>query len=259
MCDEKISIVAAVNNMNVLKSNLLLSPELANGTHHQLIIKHNYQSASLAYNSAIDEAENDLIIFIHQDIYLPETWFSDLERSLSYLKKNNIEWGVLGCSGCSKDAPFGMGRVYTTGLGVHGTHILNPEPIETLDEIVLIIRRSSGLRFDSCLPHFHLYGTDICLSAKTHGLSCYVIPAFCIHNTHQIPGLPSEYWTCYEYIKRKWRAFLPIYTTCSTISYFNKKKYRQYFSEVYRKLLRRPLMPVRRLEDPRTIDYSPKA
>ncbi len=245
--------------MDVLERNLFVSPGLIDRSRYQIIIKSNYQSAALAYNPAIDEAENDLIMFVHQDIYLPETWFSDLRKSLYYLESKKISWGVLGVYGCSKDAPFGIGRVYTTGLGLHGTDILKPEPIETLDEIVLIIRRSSGLRFDSCLPHFHLYGTDICLSSKTHGLSCYVIPAFCIHNTHQILGLPSEYWTCYEYIKCKWRAYLPIYTPCSTISYFNKNKYRQYFSEVYRKLLRRPLVPVRRVEDPRTIDFSPKA
>ena len=250
---EKLSIVVAVNNMDVLQKNLLRSPNLAQGKQHELIVKRDYKSASLAYNSAIDEASNDLIMFVHQDIFLPENWFVELGRALSYLEANRIKWGVLGCYGCSKYAPEGSGSVYTTGLGVHGTPIVNPQPVETLDEIVLIIRRSSGLRFDSGMPNFHLYGTDICLSARLNGLECYAIQAFCIHNTNQILRLPPEYWACYEYIKEKWRTDLPIYTPCMVVKRFNKDRYRKLASAWCRSLIGKPLQPLLRVEDPRTL------
>ena len=250
---EKLSIVVAVNNVDVLEKNLLRSPQLAQGAQHELIIKRDYSSAGLAYNRAIDEASNDLIMFVHQDVFLPEDWFSELEQALSYLEGNKIKWGVLGCYGCSEDAPQGKGSVYTTGLGVHGTPLANPEPVETLDEIVLILRRSSRLRFDSEMPHFHLYGTDICLSARLRGLGCHAVQAFCIHNTNQILRLPDEYWACYDYIKRKWRSYLPVYTPCAVVKRFSKDRYRELFSEVYRRAIGKPLLPAPRVEDPRTL------
>jgi len=55
--------------------------------------------------------------------------------------------------------------------------------VQTLDEIVLIFRRDSGLSFDETLPHFHFYGTDICMRAAEQGRQCYAISAFCVHNT----------------------------------------------------------------------------
>ena len=68
--------------------------------------------------------------------------------------------------------------------------------VQTLDEIVLILKKSSGLRFDDSLPHFHFYGTDICLRAAQRGMRSYAISAFCVHNTHQTLVLPEEFYEC---------------------------------------------------------------
>jgi hypothetical protein len=248
------TFVVAVNNMEVLQKNLFLSPGLSGNTRNrnQVVIKQNYPSMSLAYNSAIDQAENEIIIFIHQDVYLPQRWFSDLRQSLSYFEREQINWGVLGCFGSRKFAEGGIGRLYTTGLGLHGRRIDKPELVETLDEIVLIIRKSSGLRYDESLPHFHLYGTDICMSAKDKGMDNYALPGFCVHNTHQLLALPKEYYECYHYIKKKWRKFLPIYTSCLKISRFNDELYLKRMDEFYEKALRRRA-PKLRSDDPRTV------
>src|SRR4051812_39635967 len=133
MTDEKFTIVACVNNEEVLQKNLLVSPGLLNGGRNQLVIKRNFTSASLAYNSALEEAENDIVIFVHQDVYLPDTWFADLKRCLAVLEESDVDWGVLGCYGVRKGADDKLGRVYTRGLGAHGHQIINPEPVDTLD------------------------------------------------------------------------------------------------------------------------------
>lgn len=253
MSDENFTIAVAVNDMQVLRKNLYLSPGISNDGRNQILIKQGFRSASRAYNSAIDEAENDIIVFVHQDVYLPETWFSDLRRCLSYFKEEQINWGVLGCFGSKKSAEGGLGRVYTTGLGLHGRRIVNPEPVETLDEIILIIRKSSGLRFDPSLPHFHLYGTDICMAAKDNRMISYAIPAFCVHNTNQLLSLPREFYDCYQYIKRKWKKFLPIYASCVTISLFNEELYRRRIRELGEKALGIRRVPKLRVNDPRTV------
>jgi len=251
MNSKKYTFAVAVNSKEVLQKNLFLSPELLNDHKHQILIKENYASASLAYNSALDEAENEIIVFIHQDIYLPETWFSDLNRCLYYLEEKKINWGVLGCFGSRKDAHGGLGRVYTNGLGFHGRKLNEPEAVETLDEIILIIRKSSGLRFDPALPHFHLYGTDMCMSARDKGMPNFAFQGLCVHNTNQLLSLPKEFYDCYYYIKKKWAKFLPMYTSCLIISAFDKELYQKKFSEVAAKILGKKRIPLLRIDDPR--------
>jgi len=248
------TIVAAVNDMKVLQKNLCLSPGITNDS-TQLIIKRNYQSASLAYNESIEEAENEIIIFAHQDVYLPGTWFASLKQTLDYFEKEMINWGVLGCFGMREKSGrgIGIGRLYSNGWGIVGHEIKNPEPVQTLDEIVLVIKKSSGLRFDPTLPHFHMYGTDICMSAREKGMVSYAIPAFCVHNTNLLLSLPNDFYECYRHIKRRWGKYLPIHTSCMTISRFDKGVHERRIRELYVRLLHKEIMPTYRVEDPRSL------
>lgn len=252
MNQEQFTVVAAVNSREVLQANLLRSPAFSGTNKHQLLFKEGFTSASLAYNSAIEEARHDLILFVHQDVYLPERWFSDVTRSIRELDRNGTTWGVLGAYGARR-ALRGVGRIYTTGLGFHGRLIDAPEPIETLDEITLIIRKSSGLRFDNQLPHFHMYGVDLCLSARSQGLTNYAIPASCVHNTNQLLVLPEEFYRCYWYVKRKWARFLPIQTSCIQISRFDAELRRRKIREFIDPMLPDAKVPMRRFDDPRTV------
>jgi hypothetical protein len=252
MGEECFTVVVAVNDLKVLERNLLLSPGIKSDN-MQLIIKRDCISASLAYNEAIEEADNEIIIFVHQDVYLPETWFAGFKKSLSYLEKEKISWGVLGCFGSRPGGAWGIGRVCTNGMGYHGNEIDRPEPVQTLDEIVLVIRKSSGLRFDPTLPHFHLYGTDICMSAKDMGLMSYAIPAFCVHNTNQLVNLPIEFYNCYRHVKIRWGKYLPIYTSCITISRFDREVRVRRIREASKRFLRESIVPACRVEDPRAL------
>ena len=250
--EENYTLAIAVNNIEILEKNLYLSPDVQRVHKHQILVKKNFPSASIAYNSAIDEAENEIIIFIHQDIYLPENWLSDLRQSLLYLKEKQINWGVLGCFG-STQAEVGIGRLCDTPWGTHGRKINNPEPVETLDEIILVIRKSSGLRFDPLLPHFHLYGTDLCMSAKNNGMTNFAFQGFCVHNTNQLLSLPKEFYDCYRYIKKKWAKYLPITTSCIKISCFDKEMYLREIRKFAGIALGRKRLPALRVDDPRTL------
>lgn len=252
---QRFTIVAAVNNAVVLRNNLYRSPGVLDGG-HQLLVREGFPSASLAYNSAIDAADNDVIIFAHQDVYLPPPWFDTLRACLADLEAAGTAWGVLGCFGCRKGADGRLGRVYTTGVGLHGREIAAAEAVDTLDEIVLILRKSSGLRFDPDLPHFHLYGTDICLTARERGLPSYVLPGLCIHNTNQLICLPAEFYACYWYIRSKWRKYLPIAASCMRISRFNGELgWRRAYEFRVRALaaLGRGSAAARRVDDPRIL------
>jgi hypothetical protein len=253
---DKITFVVPVNDDKVFNTNFYATPLFAGKHYHQILTMSNFSSASKAYNAAIEKAGNDLIVFTHQDMYLPETWITSLEESISHLEGRKINWGVLGCFGSrkgEKKGSGGIGQVYTTGMGIHGRNIDRPEPVETLDEIVLIIRKSSGLRFDPYMPNFHLYGTDICMSAREKGMSCYAIPAFCIHNTNQIINLPAEFYECYRYIKRKWQKYLPIYTSCMKITRFDKDLSLRRIHDILDGLLQKKAVISRRAENPQIV------
>lgn len=247
------TVVVAVNNHEVLAGNLLRSPELQPGTPLRLMLRENFPSAAAAYNTALDTATTDLIVFAHQDVYFPAGWFSTLRASVAQLDHHQVPWGVLGSFGASRHVWGGLGTVYTTGLGFHGNPIAEAHPAETLDEIVLVVRRSSGLRFDPELPGFHLYGTDLCMQARARGLGVYAVPGMCVHNTNQLLTLPDAYHDAYRFVKRKWVRHLPIYTPCITISRFDGPiRWRRLRQRVDR-LLGRSRQPLHRIPDPRIV------
>ena len=75
-----------------------------------------------------------------------------------------------------------------------------PAQVATLDELLLVVRRDAGLRFDPTLG-FHLYGADICLQAREQGLAVVAIAALCHHNSSTI-GLFGGHHT--QFRGRNW-------------------------------------------------------
>ena len=215
-----IAFVVPVCRPDVLKANFMMSPAVHRSDSHQVILQEGFSSAAVAFNDAIDRAEHDYLVFCHEDVYFPENWLEDLQRAVNTLDRTDPRWGVLGCAGRTRDNVH-RGYVFSNGLGVLGNAFEAPLPVQTLDELVLVLRKSSGLRFDERLPHFHFYGADICLQAVDRGLTPYAINAFCIHNTQQITALPREFYECARYVRRKWRAHVPIQTTCIRLTRTN--------------------------------------
>lgn len=230
-----ISIAAAVNSRTVLERNLVASPGLHENRGHEILVQESFASAAAAYNDALDRSKNDLVMFVHQDMYLPSGWFSRLEESIAKIERTDPNWGLIGCWGVTQDGA-GFGHVYSPGVGIIGSRFEEPREVQTLDEIVLIMRKSSGLRFDDTLPHFHFYGVDICLSARKRGLKNYAMSAFCVHNSNYLRVLPQEFYDCYRHVKRRWKDSLPIQTSCIRISRFDKEMRRRQLREAIEKL-----------------------
>ena len=244
-------VVNRSGDPSLLDRNFAASPCLKDIRPDRVIVQQGFPSASIGYNDAIEKAQTDLIVFAHQDVYFPAEWLADLFRSLERLEKSDPHWGVLGCSGIKyPDAPAGY--LYSVGLGILGAPFERPVPIDTLDEFILILRKSSGLRFDPALPHFHFYGADICMSARKQKLGCYAISAFSVHNTSYGP-LSPEFYACYWPIKKKWKEALPIQTTCIKITSWNEDFVYRRFKQACFSLLGRNTTPLPRLEDPRSV------
>lgn len=248
---EAITFVVPVNDWQVCERNLLASP-LFHGDHpYQILTQVGFSSAARAYNDGLEQAENDLVVFAHQDAWFPESWMDDLRSALAYLALADPAWGVLGCFGVAQDGtPHGY--LYDTAQKrVLGGPLEFPAQVETLDEVVLILRKSSGLSFDDALPHFHFQGTDICMGARESGRRCYAISAFCIHNTLGYLFLPREFYSAYLYVRRRWRRHLPIRTSCITIvNTVSKPLLQRVFRDTYRRVLKPAAETEARREDP---------
>jgi hypothetical protein len=252
MTTKAITFVAAANSREILENNFLASECVQEGSGHQVLIQKGFASASKAYNDAIDKSVNDLMVFAHQDILFAKSWVEDLEKALGALAETDPNWGVLGCYGETADYE-GRGYIWSGEQGILGKAFERPAPVQTLDEIVLILRKSSGLRFDEGLPNFHFYGTDICMEAAKRGKKAYAISAFVVHNAAQTVMLPKEFYDCYRYIKKKWIEWLPIQTTVIKVTRDDTQMYKRRLMEVYQRYVQRRVNGLYRVADGREL------
>lgn len=204
-----LDVVVATNDQKVLESNLLRS-HLVDGPGVKVHLQSGYVSAARAYNEAIALCRHDLIVFAHQDVYLPLGWEATLFKQAALLQEEDPTWGVLGVYGVTASGSH-VGYVWSSGLNtLLGKSFARPAAVASVDELLIVLRRSSGLQFDDGLPGFHLYGTDIVQTALRRGCGAYVICAPVVHNSRPVLYLPDDYVRAYDYEVSKWRAKLPI-------------------------------------------------
>jgi hypothetical protein len=233
---DPVTFVVAVNNRQILAENFLLSPLLTTGVKHQVILQEGFKSAARAYNDAVDRSINDVIVLLHQDVSLPGPWLAQLQFAIDDLATTDPGWGVLGCYGETL-TDNGRGYIFSPGRGLLGRALARPEEVQTLDELLLIVRKSAGLRFDERIPHFHFYGADLCMAAARKGMRSYAIPALCIHNAQHKWVLPKEFYESYRVFKELWRDWLPVQTTCLRVTASNLPLYKRRLQEAYLRYL----------------------
>lgn len=206
-----ITVAVAVNDRAILANCLERSPDIA-GQVVALTLHENFATAGAAYNDALEKLERSIVVFAHQDVYLPLGFGERLARTLSDLSRADPDWAVAGVMGVTA-AREHIGLTWSTGIGkVLGLGGFKPTPVESLDEMLLITRSNSGLRFDTDLPSFHLYGTDIVQTAKKANRKSYVIEAPVIHHSRPVVTLSGGYLSAYRYMQQKWQDNLPIPT-----------------------------------------------
>lgn len=204
-------IATATNNAAVLQSCLLQSPDLLP---ESVIQRRSSISIGDAYRGVLASSADRIVGFAHQDVYLPRGWFTKVRRAVNQLEADGRRWGVIGVWGISAAGRF-FGRVYDHGNAREFESHCEELPVEvaSLDEIVLVVNRDSGIDLDPALPSFHLYGTDLALQARKLGYAAYAIDAPIVHNSVRLEWLDSGYAAAYRYMQSKWRDSLPVPTT----------------------------------------------
>jgi hypothetical protein len=202
--------VTATNDEFYLQNNLLASAMIQGGI--PLQIERGAISAAAAYNHGLDSTDAPIVIFAHQDVYFPPGWERLLLQTLAKLERQDPDWALVAPYGISRQGEH-VGEVWSTSIGRRlGGPFDTPVPAQSFDELVIVMRRSSGLRFDEGLPGFHLYGTDIVQTALARGKGAYIAWLPVVHNDKFHGALGEDFAASYHYARRKWRHCLPLRT-----------------------------------------------
>ena len=210
-----ITFVACVNDDAQLGANLARSPCLRGDSRHELLVFRGCANAAEGLNAGIEQAQNELVVLVHQDVYLPEGWPARMVAQWRLAEEGGGPVGIAGVFGVlDRRVPFdAIGRV------VHRDRLLShralPADVDGLDELLMVVPRGTPLRVDGDLG-WHLYGTDLALQARQKGLRVVVVDAPCHHNS--LTGrVPWKYRESERVLARKWEELLPIHTNLSSI------------------------------------------
>jgi hypothetical protein len=212
---------ARTSDTETLKRDLARSPAIAKED-VGLTILWNQPSASSAFARAMEKATAKILIFTHCDVYFPKRWFERLAWEVNRLDRMDPDWAVAGISAMTPSGEQ-VGRIWDCSLeplsrGLFGKPLAAPVPIVSTDEMAFIVRRSAGTFFDELLPEFHLYGTDIILTAEREGKRSYGLDMPLIHNAKAQLHIGRDYRRAYNYMIGKWRDRLPVPTTCGPLT-----------------------------------------
>jgi SAM-dependent methyltransferase len=216
---EPITFVACVNDEAQLRDNLLASPCLGPGTPHEVLLVRDAPSAAEGLGWGRERARHDLVVCLHQDMYLPAGWPARFRAQLREAERRFGPVGVAGVYGLERnpeapDRSFARGRVVDRHQVLQGGD--GPSRVHSLDEIVLAFPRGSPLRLDPALG-WHFYGADVAWAAQKHGRVAVAVDAPCLHNSLGGPQVPQAFFESAAVFREKWRADLPIQTSCAVV------------------------------------------
>jgi len=216
----RLAFVICVSDAQILARNALASPCMASRAEDRLFLMHGCRSAADGFNAARVLARSEWLVFLHQDVFLPEGWdvqFSTgLEQAQHRFPRLAVA-GVYGVQTLADGTPLRAGRVRDRGRWLEEPAEL-PCAVQSLDELLFAVRRDSGLQLDPRLG-FDLYATDLVLSARARGFQAAAVEAPCHHNAGwSADNVPEEtlrrFAASAAVFAAKWRDQLPIHTPC---------------------------------------------
>ena len=183
---------------------------------HEVLLMRGCPSAAEGLNRGLQAARNEVVVCLHQDVFLPRGWDRRFLQQWQAVQRTLGPVGVAGVYGVRCRG----GTLRRGGHVVDRERLLReplplPHPADTLDELLLAVPRATGLRFDPALG-FHFYGADLCLQARQRGLAAVIVDALCFHNSRSV-GVPPEFWASGERFASKWADQLPLGTSCAWI------------------------------------------
>jgi hypothetical protein len=142
-------------------------------------------------NLFLNTARGTYIILCHQDILLLDDGLERLDEIIAELDRTHPDWALCGNAGARADGtlgirisdPFSPSPDQGTDWGPF------PSDVRSLDENFIVVRRAANLAVSGDLSGFHLFGTDLCLIARTLGYQAFVVNFLLRHKS---PGTVND-------------------------------------------------------------------
>lgn len=172
----------------------------------QIIEKINNGEKSLAktYNEILEESENDIVVFCHDDIeFETKNWGDKLLK----LFNRNSEYGILGIAGTTDmiDGRWWTMKESMTGIVSHKhegkkwTNTYSPDQGNKIKEVVVldglficVDKRKIKNNFDEEFDGFHFYEIPFCFSNHMDGVKLGVTTM--VRVTHKSIGMTNDQW-----------------------------------------------------------------
>jgi len=173
----------------------------------QILVYENDGVSSLPeiYNEGLNEATNDIIVFMHDDLIL-ET--KNITPKIIKLFENNPEYGVIGLAGTDNLLSGVWWQDRTSMYGVvghehegkrHVNHYSKESFSEKLKEVVvvdglfmMVHRGRIKHKFNEQFEGFHFYDLPICIENHLDGVKIGVTTKIMV--THKSIGMVNKKW-----------------------------------------------------------------
>lgn len=174
---------------------------------------HAFASAGAALNHAVRTADHDVVVLVHQDVYLHS--IDVLASAAAAL--DDPRWGVLGASGVSAGGEW-IGRLRDRVI-LNGVATAVPMPVDTLDEVLFMARRQDLL--DEPLSEdpqlaWHAYAVEYCLRVRRAGRLAGGIDCAITHNSLTVNL--ARLAEAHQHVAELYPDLLPVRTTCGVLT-----------------------------------------
>jgi len=172
-----------------------------------------YASAGAALNHGASLARNDVVVFVHQDVFL---------HSLEALKEAARQmqpggFGLLGAVGVRSDGRL-LGRIRDRVI-LAGDAVVRPTDVDSVDEVLFLAPRSQLLRHpltESGDMAWHGYAIEYSLRIRRQGLRTGVADIPLTHNSLSVNLERLD--VAQHTIAERYADVLPVHTTCGLIT-----------------------------------------
>lgn len=220
---KEFSIICCTHRISFFRENLVASLQQDAEAVEIIAVQNtaNQYTVPEALNLGLKRAKGRIWIFCHHDIIFPPGWIAEVSKQIQLIEGMDPNWGVIGVMGVG-----GNGKHVGSIEDPHSRRRLGelPSVVQSLDEVCLIMKSESQIRFDEKLGGFHLYGADVCLQARHHGQTCYAIDASFKHLSAGC--VDRGFYRVAEDLKQKWSRVsgspLVIETTCGVFTLRNQ-------------------------------------
>lgn len=175
-------------------------------------VAHQFTSAGAALNHGARLATNDVLLFVHQDVYIHS--LDRLKVAAQYLRQN--DWGMIGAVGIAQDGTV-VGRIRDRVILI-GADAPEPVPVDSVDEVLFMVRRDQILEHPLSQANdlsWHAYAVEYGLRLRSHGHRTAAMNLSITHNSLTINLARLD--RAHSFVADAYSEFTPVATTCGVV------------------------------------------